>query len=131
MTVFNIKESDWTEEFYSIYDDIKADFVSGMKIMDIKAKYGLNHNRWRKYRKEMIEDGTYDKRPKHEPRYITRNKNDDSWRVIKSTNRKTQTLLWFKEEKKAIRAVELFKKYGWDIENRERIKKEVNEMGEM
>ena len=55
--VFRIHESDGTKEFYGIYDDLKADYRSGMKIMDIRAKYGLSRTTWRRYKKELMSDG--------------------------------------------------------------------------
>ena len=128
--VFRIHETDWTKEFYTNYERIKKDYIEGMPIKDIQDKHNISKSLWRAYRRELKNDGLFLKYRRKKPRYITYSKTDKRWRVIKSIKSRTTTYLSFREEEDALRAVELFKKYGWDMKNCERVKNEVlNESG--
>ena len=126
--VFRIHERDWTNEFYTIYEKVKKDYLDGVPVKDIRAKHNISKSLWKTYRRELKNDGLF-VRYRGKPRYITYSKPHKRWKVIKTIKSKTYTFLTFKEEKDALRAVELFKKYGWNMKNRERVRKEV--MGEV
>lgn len=128
MTSFTIHESNWTEEFYTTYNQIKQDFSNGMLVKDIKIKHGLTEGRWLSYRKELINDGLITpKKSKEKGKYSPRNYsfNNGFYQVQKWINGKLVHICSFRKECDAKQCVRLMRECDWDIEQISRVKKEV------
>lgn len=127
MTTFNIIESDWTKDFYSTYKHIKQDIKNGVKIKDIKKKYGLSDGGWRAYRKELILDGIIKSREteRKEAKYYTAYNN--KFHVQKIIHRKKYHIGTFNTEHQAKLCVKLMQECNWDISQIEQVKSKVRE----
>lgn len=118
--MFTVVETDWTEEFYTKYNQIKEDYQNGMKVKDIKAKYNLTDGSWQSYRKELINDGFIElKRNCREPKYYTLHQG--RFCVQKVINKRKYHIASFKTEKEAQKCVELMKQCNWNMEKRKEI----------
>lgn len=62
------------------------------------------------------------------PKYYYWSESKQLWVISKKINGTNKYLGYYKTEKAAKLAVELFKKYGWNSENNWRVKAEVNEI---
>ena len=130
-TTFTINESDWTTTFYSTYAQIKEDVKNGLKVKEIKQKYGITDGKWISYRNELIQDGIIPKGKgkKSKPKYYT--KVGKKWIVQKTIHGSKRHFGTFYSEVEAQRCVELLKEVDWDTEQsweiRAKVKKEFQE----
>ena len=105
-------ESDWTNDFYTLYPQVKQDYINGMKVKNIRNKYNLTEGQWIAFRKELTNDGVI--KPKQSPRYYTYDKRKDRYIVQRHINGKTVRYDEYKTEKEAQQCIELLKEYHWD-----------------
>lgn len=124
---FNIVESDYTTEFYSIYNKIKKDLADGLKVKDIKKKYNLSDGSWRKYYKELVADGIFKPRKKtvKEAKFYTYN--NGRYHCQKFINGKKYHIGTFKCKNDAELAVKLMKECNWDINKIKEVRRTVHE----
>ena len=125
MTDFKIIESDWTKEFYSIYENVKQDILNGVKVKDIKVKYEISNGGWGSYRKELIKDGILKstKQKQKESKYYTYYRN--RFHVQKVINMKKYHIGTFKTEAQAKLCVRLMQDCDWDVNHIEQVKAQV------
>lgn len=125
MTNFTIHESNWTEEFYSIYEDVKQDILNGMKVKDIQDKYDISGGRWGTYRKELIQDGIIQPRKQGERdcKYYTHYRN--RFHVQKVIDGVKHHVGTFKTEQQAKRCVQLMINCDWDVKQIPKVKEQV------
>ena len=125
MTNFQIHESDWTKDFYTNYNQIKQDLSNGMKIKDIRTKYGLTKGKWGTYRKELIQEGLLKPRTKikEDAKFYTAYRN--RFHVQKIIDGKKYHIGTFRTEAQAKYCVRLMRECDWDLNELPRIKKEI------
>ena len=118
---FNIVESDYTKDFYSLYNKIKKDLEKGMKVKDIKKKYGLSDGSWRKYYKELSEEGIL--KPRHrsqkEAKFYTYY--NGHFIVQKWKDGTKKHIGTFNREADAQECVRLMKECNWDLTKKQNI----------
>ena len=126
---FNIVESDSTKEFNEMYEQIKVDLDNGLLVREIMEKHGLSHGKWRKYYKQLVQDGLKEpkKREQYAPKYYCLNKN--RYVVQKFYDKKKYHIGSFKNESDAQKCVRLMKECDWDLTQRERIINEIKNNG--
>lgn len=130
MVNFNIIETDSTKEFNEIYSKIKEDLSQGLLVKEIQAKYGLTHGTWRKFYKQLVNDGLKNprKRSSYSPRYYTINK---GYYIVQKFYGSTKHHIGsFKCEYDAKKCVELMKAYDWDLTMKEKIVGKVKQESE-
>lgn len=111
---FHIVETDWTKEFNMKYSQIKQDYLNGLRIMDIKQKYGLTDGRWYTFRKQLIKDGVMTSTSnKPKPKYYSSYRG--GFVVQKVINRKKYHIGAFKTEAEAKECVRLMEEINWDL----------------
>lgn len=126
MTNFNLIEGnhdspELIRRFIELYND------SSVRVVDMCKRLDRGQYKYKRIKLELAEKGLIDlsTRERKPPRYITYNKHNKTWVVFKSINKRSVAFTSFKEESDALKAVELFKKYGWDKKNCAKIRREV------
>lgn len=122
---FNIVEGDSTSEYFDTYKSIVNDLKNGLTVSEIQEKYGLVNSSWRKFQKQLVEDGFLQNLKMKQSISKYYYKRDDGYIVSKYNNTGSHYIALFKNEKDAIRCVELMKECGWDLSKRDEIVEKV------
>lgn len=130
MVNFNIIETDSTKEFNEIYSKIKEDLSNGLLIWQIQKKHDLTKGQWRRYYKQLVQDGLKKPRKKGEytPRYYTINKRH--YVVQKFYGSKKNHIGSFRCEYDAQKCVKLMKECNWDLTKKKEIVEQVKKESE-
>ena len=117
---FNIIETDWTAKFNRMYSQIKHDYANGMRVMDIKTKYGLTDGRWVAFRKQLIEDGIIvNNGCKPKAKYYSAYRG--GFVVQKVVDKKKYHIGAFRTEAEAKECVKLMEEVNWDMTQKNKI----------
>lgn len=124
---FNIVEGNSTKEFFNTYNSIVKDLKNGLSVNEIKEKYGLLSGSWRKFQKQLVKDGFLQNRQMKQAVSKYYYEREDGFIVSKYNNTGSKYIAQFKDEKDAIRCVELMKECGWDLSKRDEIVEKVKQ----
>ena len=131
MVNFNIIEG--VDTFDGIKDEFLRMYLDGVKVNDIKARFGLTHAQYLNYLKRLRRSGEVKqvrapwagarKPPRQAPRNYTYNKGNNHFIV---TYKETYYTC-FKKERQAQRFVELMRECDWDKSRTDEFKIRVKE----
>lgn len=122
---FNIIETDYTKDFNERYTLIKEELSNGLSVSDIKEKYEMSDGKWRKYYKQLVEDGIFKPRARSQKEAKFYTHHNGRYIVQKWKKDRKQHIGTFKCEADAKKCVQLMKQCKWDLEQKTRIVNEV------
>ena len=120
MVNFTISEGGDSPQFLEKF--IELYYNPDLRVVDIYKELDISQHKYRRIRDELVEKGMIEKSFRtRKPLYITYNRQNDSYRIVKSNIYYMEV----QEKKDALKAVKLFDKYGWDKKNVNKVKSDL------